>query len=121
MAGDVTRIEFEEALWRLKDLVRQPVRVLINFRGTFGACTLRGQLSRIETLPPDNSAVNILLDDRQEVMLDPIDTDVLLAEPDDGRGWWLEFHLPSGVVISIERDSLEALGSGDVDGRATVS
>jgi hypothetical protein len=104
MDGNVTTIGFEAALWRLKDLLHRPVRVLVNFRGTFGSCALQGKLTRIETLPPDHSAVNILLDDRQAVTIDPIDTEALLAEPADGREWWIEFHLPSGVVISIERD-----------------
>jgi hypothetical protein len=100
--GYVTAIDFEDALWRVKDLLRQPVRLLVNFRGTFGSCALQGELTRIETLPPDDSAVSILLDDRQAVSIDPIDTETLLAEPADGRGWWIEFQLPSGVVISIE-------------------
>jgi hypothetical protein len=111
MDSKITTIEFEDALWRLKDLLRQPVRVLANFHGTFGSCSMEGELTRIETLPPDDSAVNVLLDDRQGVTIDPIDTEVLLAEPADGRDWWVEFHLPSGVVISIERDIPEAAGS----------
>jgi hypothetical protein len=111
MDGNVGTIEFEEALWRLKDVQGQPVRVVAAFRGTFGSCALQGELTRIETLPPDESAVTILLDNCQAVTIDPIDTEALLAEPDDGREWWIEFHLPSGVVISIERDTSEAAGS----------
>jgi hypothetical protein len=49
--------------------------------------------------------VTILLDDRQGITLDPIDTEVLHVRPEDGREWWLEFHLPSNVVVTIERDS----------------
>jgi hypothetical protein len=111
MDANVATIDFEDALWRLKDLLGEPVRVLAAFRSTFGSCMLQGELTRIETLPPDDGAVTILLDDRQAVTIDPIDTEALLAEPDDGREWWIEFHLPSGVVISIERDSSEAAGS----------
>jgi hypothetical protein len=111
MDDKVATIGFEDALRRLKDLLGQPVRVLANFRGTFGSCAMQGELTRIETLPPDDSAVNILLDDRQAVTIDPIDTEALLAEPDDEREWWIEFHLPSGAVISIERDASEAAGS----------
>jgi hypothetical protein len=111
MGGNVAAIEFEDALWRLKDLLGRPVRVLANFRGTFGSCVLQGELTRIESLPPDDSAVNILLDDRQGVTIDPIDAEAWLAELDDGREWWVEFHLPSGVVISIERGSSEVVGS----------
>ena len=121
MDGKITTIEFEDALWRLKDLLRQPVRVLANFHGTFGSCSMEGELTRIETLPPDDSAVNVLLDDRQGVTIDPIDTEVLLAEPADGRDWWIEFHLPSGVVISIERDAAEAAGSSGAGRSAGIS
>jgi len=36
------------------------------------------------------------------LMLDPIDTEVLLVEDrSDGR-WWLEFHLPPGVMAAVE-------------------
>jgi hypothetical protein len=89
----------------LKDLLGEQVRVLVNFRSTFGSCSLQGELTRIETLPPDDSAVSILLDDRQAVLLDPVDTEAWLAVPGDGRQWWIEFHVDSGPVISIERDS----------------
>lgn len=72
----------------------------MNFRGTFGACTIQGSLDRLETLPPDGSAVNLWIDDRQSLMLDPIDTEVLLLEP-PGEAWSLEFHLPSGVMAAL--------------------
>lgn len=97
----VRTIEFAEALARLQDLLGQEVRVLVNFHGTFGGAMLQGRLTRVQTLPPDHSAVNLLIEERQGLMLDPIDTEVLLLEPDE-EPFSLEFHLPSGVVAMLE-------------------
>jgi len=99
----VRTIAFAEALARLQTLLGEEVRIHVNFRGTFGGCALEGRLTRIHTLPPDYAAVDILLEDRQSLMLDPIDTEVLLAEAEGSEDLWVEFHLPSGVVAAIER------------------
>jgi hypothetical protein len=98
----VRTIEFADALARLQALIGEEVRVLVNFRETFGGCALEGRLTRVHTLPPDYSAVDLLIDDRQGLMLDPVDTEVLLAEEGGDQGSWLEFHLPSGIVASVE-------------------
>lgn len=107
----VRTIEFAEALARLQDLLGQEVRVLVNFQGTFGGAMLQGRLTRVQTLPPDHSAVNLMIEERQGLMLDPIDTEVLLLEPDE-EPISLEFHLPSGVVAMLEGcGSLERQGT----------
>ncbi len=100
--GTVTKIEFVDALGRLQDLLGREVGVLVSFRGTFGGAVMRGRLTRVDTVPPDHAAVDVLLDDRQSLLLDPIDTEVLLVEDRCGGRWWLEFHLPSGVMASVE-------------------
>jgi len=44
-----------------------------------------------------------VIDERQGVFLDPDGGEVLLlGDPICGPGW-LEFHLPSGVAVTIER------------------
>lgn len=98
----VRKIEFADALGRLQDLLGRELHVLVSFRGTFGGAAMQGRLSRVETVPPDEQAVNILLDDRQGLMLDPIDTEVLLVEDPRTGYWCLEFHLPSGVMALVE-------------------
>lgn len=98
----IRTIEFDDALGRLQDLFGQELHVLLSFRGTFGGAAMQGRLSRIAFVPPDQQAVNILLDDRQGLMLDPIDTEVLLVEDPRTGHWWLEFHLPSGVMALVE-------------------
>ena len=99
--GIVTRIEFAEALLRLQDLIDAEVRVLVNFHGTFGSCLIEGRLTLVQTLPPDDEAITLLIDDRQAVLLDPIDTEVLLVGEGTGEES-LDFHLLSGVVIRLE-------------------
>ena len=101
--GGVRAIEFTDGLGVLQGLLNREVRVQIHLRGTFAGATMEGRLTRVHTLPPDHAAVDILLDDRQGLMLDPIDTMVLLVEDhSDGRRR-IEFHLPTGVVATIEK------------------
>lgn len=100
--NEVRAIEFGDALARLQGMLGFEVRVIVNFYGTFGGCMLEGRLSRVQTLPPDHAAVNILIDDRQGVLLDPIDTEVLLVGDLSHRPSWLEFRLPSGVAVTLE-------------------
>jgi hypothetical protein len=98
----VTEIGFAEALRRLHDLLGRDLRIMINFRGTFGGCLMQGRLTRVHTLPPDGQAIAVLLEDRQSLMLDPVDTTVLAVVDDGEDRHWLEFHLPSGVVAVVE-------------------
>jgi hypothetical protein len=110
----VRTIDFADALGRLQGLLGRELHVLVSFRGTFGGAAMQGRLSRVETVPPDEQAVNILLDDRQGLMLDPVDTEVLLVEDPRTGHWWLEFHLPSGVMALVEEaegDSSPGRGS----------
>jgi hypothetical protein len=104
----VTEIEFADALARLEALVGQETRILVNFRGTFGGCVLEGPLSELYFVPPDRRVVEIMIDGRQGLMLNPAETTALLARHPEDEGWWLEFHLPSGVVASVEPTNVEA-------------
>jgi hypothetical protein len=96
-------IDFSDALAWLQALLEQRVRALVNLHGSFSGCVLEGELERVETLPPDNRAVNLVIDARQGIVLDPEDVEVLLVgDPAYGRGV-LEFHLASRVVVRLER------------------
>jgi hypothetical protein len=98
----LTKIPFDQGLGRLQELLGRELRIAVNFHGTFGACLMQGRLTRVQTLPPDHQAIDILLDDAQALMLDPIDALVLAVEDEAGDGPRLEFHLPSGVVATIQ-------------------
>ena len=99
---EVREIEFNDALASLQALLGRQVRALVNFHGSFCGCALEGELERVETLPPDNRAVNLVIAGRQGILLDPDDSEVLLVgDPVDGSGC-LEFHLPTGVAVRVE-------------------
>jgi hypothetical protein len=100
--GQALEIGFSDALAELQSLLGKRVCALVNVGGTFSGCVMEGELVRVVTLPPDDSAVNIVVG-AQRIVVDPEDVDVLLVgNPSEGQGS-LEFHLPSGVVIGLER------------------
>lgn len=95
-------IDFSDALAHLQTLLGRRVRALVNIHGSFAGFVLEGELARVETLPPDNRAVNLVIAARQGILLDPEDVEVLLVGDLACQGW-LEFHLPSRVVVRLER------------------
>jgi hypothetical protein len=100
---EVLEIEFSEALVQLQALLGQQVRALVNVHGTFAACVIEGELERVDTLPPDNRAISLVIAGGQQIVLDPDETDALLVgNLSQGEGS-LEFHLPSRVVARLER------------------
>lgn len=100
---EVREIGFTEALAWLQALLGHRVRVTVNLHGSFAGCFLEGELNRIETLPPDDSAVNVVIAAQQGVLLDPEDiAEILLVGDLTGGQGWLEFQLTSGVMVSIE-------------------
>lgn len=97
-----TTVAFTTALARLQGMLRQEVRVLVNFHGTLAGCVLEGRLTRVQTNGADDGAVDVLIDDRHGVTLDPLDTEFVLAISEAGKEA-LDFNLPSGVVVTLER------------------
>lgn len=78
---DLRSIEFTDALVLLQELIRSEVKVTVNFYGQFFGCGMQGELRRVETLPPDHSAISLVLDGAQAIFLDPADTETYV-----GRG-----------------------------------
>lgn len=99
---DALEIDFGEALGHLQGLLGQRVRALVNVHGSFAGCVLEGELERVETLRPDDRAVNLVIAAHQGVVLDPADVEILLVGDLTDHGT-LEFHLPSRVVVRLER------------------
>jgi len=100
--GDDLAIGFDEALRVLQGLLGKRVRALVNVHGSFVGCVLEGELDRVETLPPDNRAVNLVIAGSQGVVLDPEDVEVLrVGDTAQGQGA-LEFCLPSRVVVRLD-------------------
>jgi hypothetical protein len=99
---DLRSIEFTDALVRLHDLIGSEVKATVNFYGQFFGCGLQGELSRVETLPPDHSAISLVLDDRTGVFLDPADTKTFVGRGAGTSAEWLEFRMAFGVSVVVE-------------------
>ena len=90
---DLHTVELTEALVRLQSTV--------NLYGQFFGCGMQGRLLRVETLPPDHSAINLVLNGTEGVFLDPADAQVF-AGPGPGDFELLEFRMAYGVSVAIE-------------------
>ena len=94
-------IAFTDALLRLQALIESEVKVEINFYGQFFGCGFAGELARVETLPPDQSAIKVVLDGGQGFFLDPADTEAFVGHGDDANV--LELRLGFGATVTVER------------------
>lgn len=94
-------IEFTDALAWFQGHIDEEVRVVVNHHGHFFGCGLQGRLVRVETLPPDNSAIQIVVGIGEGLFLDPEDVTALLGGSASGQGW-LEFQTTFGPVVTVE-------------------
>lgn len=99
---DVLRpIEFTDALVWLQGHIDREVLVLVNHHGHFFGCGLQGRLRRVETLPPDNSAIRIVVGVGEGLFLDPEDVTATLGNGPSGESW-LELQTGFGPVVTVE-------------------
>lgn len=98
---DLHTVDLTEALMRLQALIGAEVKATVNLYGQFFGCGMQGRLLRVETLPPDNSAINLVLNGTEGVFLDPADAQVF-AGPGPGDFELLEFRMAYGVSVAIE-------------------
>ncbi len=107
---DQRSIEFNDALPYLHRWIGSQVKATVNLYGQFFGCGMQGELCRVDFLPPDHSAISLVLDGPHGVFLDPAD-----AETYVGRGAedavWLEFRMAYGISVVVER-----AGTGAVQG-----
>jgi hypothetical protein len=104
------RIEFTAALGHLQGLIGTEVNVVINAYGQFLGAGFSGELLRVETLPPDDSAIQLLLSGGHGLHLDPADIEAVLSR--EGSERWLEFWAPLGLSVTVEPASPRAPGAG---------
>jgi hypothetical protein len=90
------RISFAEALATLQAMLGRQVNVEFNDHDRFVGCGFSGKLERVQTLPPDHSAVRIVVSDGS-LFLDPAEATAHTSGPD-----YLEFWVDSGPTITIE-------------------
>lgn len=94
-------IDFTDALRRLQALIEAEVTVTINFHGHFFGCGMKGKLDRVETLRPDDAAIEVVLNGAEGFFLDPEDTSAFLVSGDDGADA-LELRLGFGPTVMVE-------------------
>lgn len=94
-------IEFTDALAWLQGAIGREVRVSLNHHGHFFGCGIQGTLRHVFTLPPDNSAISIVVAKGEGLFLDPEDVTAFVGGREDG-GQWLEFQTGFGPVVSVE-------------------
>lgn len=94
-------IDFTDALVRLHELIGARVRLSVNFYGRFFGCGVTGTLSRVDTLPPDHSAIVLILDGRQALFVDPEEVDSFLGRGEGGKRW-LELRMGSDASVTVE-------------------
>jgi hypothetical protein len=94
-------IEFTDALAWFQGHIDDEVRVLVNHHGHFFGCGLQGRLRRVETLPPDNSAIRIVVGAGEGLFLDPDDVTASLGGGASGQSW-LEFQTVFGPIVTVE-------------------
>ena len=95
-------IHFTDALLRLHALIGADVSVSINSDDRFFGCGLSGRLDRVETFPPDDSAIKVVLADGQGFFLDPTDTNAFVGPVGDEQIDALELKLAFGVSLTVE-------------------
>jgi hypothetical protein len=94
-------IEFTDALAWLQEAIGREVSVVLNQHGRFFGCGMQGELRRVETLPPDNSAIRIVVGRGEGLFLDPADVTAFLGG-EIAETSWLEFRTAFGSVVTVE-------------------
>lgn len=93
-------VDFDAALLCLHRWIGSKVKVTVNLYGQFFGCGMAGELRRVEFLPPDHSAISLVLDGTDGVYLDPADTETFIGR--EGSTELLEFRMAYGVSVVVE-------------------
>jgi len=100
---DLHQVDFTEALLCLQGLIDERVTASFNLFGRFSGFGVEGRLERVETLPPDHTAISIVLDQGQGFFLDPAEFDTFLACGHEDDGAWLEFRFGPSASLVLTR------------------
>ncbi|MFL5901041.1 MAG: hypothetical protein ACJ75S_07565 [Solirubrobacterales bacterium] len=75
------------------------VKVVVNDYGRFFGCGFEGALERVQTLPPDDTAVRLVLSGGAGSFFDPPDVEVFVDGGFPEGPTWLEFRLSAGPTV----------------------
>ena len=94
-------LDFTSALLFLQTLIGTEIRVSLNLYGRFLGAGFQGELAFVRSLPPDVSAIQLVLRGGHGLFLDPEEVEATLIGEPDGREL-LELHSSDGLTVSIE-------------------
>jgi len=91
---------FADALRHLHSLLGAEVKVTVNDHGRFFGCGFEGTLERVQTLPPDDKVVRLVLRGGAGIFLDPADVRVFESREDQHVS--LEIRVTEGPTVTID-------------------
>lgn len=97
----VRPIGFTDALGRLQRMLGVQVKVEVNEYSRFFGCGFEGVLERVETLPPENTAIRLVLSGGAGFYLDPEEVQTFVGGDFAEAPTWLEFQLKAGPAVAI--------------------
>jgi hypothetical protein len=95
-------VDFPEALGQLQGMLGLKIEVIVNDHSRFFGCAFEGTLERVRTLPPDDTAVQVVLDPGAGFFLDPADSEAFVGDVGPGETSFLEFRVVDGPTITVE-------------------
>ncbi|MGN6258325.1 MAG: hypothetical protein ACTHN3_11340 [Solirubrobacterales bacterium] len=93
-------VDFDAALLCLHRWIGSNVKATVNLYGQFFGCGMAGELRCVEFLPPDHSAISLVLEGSDGVYLDPADADTFIGR--EGSVELLEFRMAYGLSVVLE-------------------
>jgi len=96
------QIDFTTALGELQSMIGEPVLVMMSLNERFFGSSFHSELERVDTLPPDDSAVVLHFANGASLDLDPAGLRSWIGGPACGAPRWLELRVGSGPVLTLE-------------------
>ncbi len=95
-------IEFTAALGELQSMIGKPVLGMLTLDECFFGSAFRSELTRVQTVPPDNSAVILHFANGVTLDLDPAELRTWIGGRLKGTPRWLELRVGYGPVLTLE-------------------
>jgi hypothetical protein len=100
---DILRpLTFTQALSALQAILKRDVKVEVNDQTHFLGCGFEGTLELVQTLPPDDAAIRVMLSGGSSLFLDPAETQVFACGELSPGSVCLEFRCGACTVATLE-------------------
>jgi hypothetical protein len=101
-ASPLRQVDFTAALGELQSMIGEPVLVMLSLDERFFGTAFQSELERVDTLPPDDSAVVLHFANGASLDLDPAELRSWIGGEPCGAPRWLELRIGSGPVLTLE-------------------